>query len=118
MLFQLPIYCQNKGENVYFYSVISMYIYLCYLYLLPVSISIWCILCMNTQICRVQFGNFNPWKVVLAFSQNSFVISTGLLYHLITHDSWWLASKAFVLSNPIVSLKQQLNWIIYKHTNN
>ena len=32
MLFQPPIYHQNKGEGVYFYPVISMYIYLYYLY--------------------------------------------------------------------------------------
>ena len=36
MLFQLPIYHQNKGEEVRFSSTISLYIYLCYLYLLCV----------------------------------------------------------------------------------
>ena len=34
MLFKLPIYHQNKDEEVRFSSTISLYIYLCYLYLL------------------------------------------------------------------------------------
>ena len=34
MLFQLPIYHQNKDEEVRFSSTISLYIYLCYMYLL------------------------------------------------------------------------------------
>ena len=62
----------------------------------------------------MQFVIFKPWKVSwnwIAFSQNYFVISPGLLYHLIRRDSGRLANEAFT-SNPIVSvvsLKQQLN---------
>ena len=57
-----------------------------------------------------QFVIFNPWKFPWnweAFSQNSFVISSGLLwlYHLIRRDSGRLANEAFT-SNAIVSLKQ------------
>ena len=51
-----------------------------------------------TSVC-----NFNPRKVSwnwIAFSQNSFVISPGLLYHLITRDNGWLANEAFT-SNPL-----------------
>ena len=43
----------------------------------------------------------------MAFSQNYFVVSPGLLYHLIRRDSARLANEAFT-SNPIVSSKQQL----------
>ena len=39
MLFQLPIYHQNKGEKVCFHSTISLCYYLCYLYLLCVFYS-------------------------------------------------------------------------------
>ena len=42
------------------------------------------------------------------FYQHSFVLSPGLLYHLIWRDSGRLANEAFT-SNPIVSSKQQLN---------
>ena len=51
----------------------------------------------NAIDCRIftiayatQFVIFNPWKVSwnrIAFSQNSFVISPGLLYHLIRSDT-------------------------------
>ena len=53
----------------------------------------------------------SPWKAQwnwTAFSQNSFVILPGLLYHLIRRDSGRLANETFE-SCPIVSLKQQLN---------
>ena len=53
----------------------------------------------------------NLWKVpgnYIAFSQKSFVLSPGLLYHLIRHDSGRVANKVFT-SNPIVSLKEYLN---------
>ena len=58
-----------------------------------------------------QFVIFNPWKDPwnwIAFYQNSFVISSGLLYHLIRRDSGRLANED-VTSNPIVSSKQWLN---------
>ena len=48
MLFQLPIYDQNKGEEVHFYSAVSIYIYLCYLYLLSVFVFICIYLFINT----------------------------------------------------------------------
>ena len=76
-------------------------------------------------IWGLQFVIFNPWKVLwnwIAFSQNSFVISSGMLYHLIRPDGGRLANEAFT-SNPVVSvvsLKQQLNglkitnWLVYK----
>ena len=38
MLFQPPIYQQNKGEGVCFYLIISMYIYLYYPHLLFICI--------------------------------------------------------------------------------
>ena len=55
-----------------------------------------------------QFVIFNPRKVPwnwIAFSQNSLVISPGLLSHLIKHVTGRLANKAFT-SNPIIFLKQ------------
>ena len=55
-----------------------------------------------------QFVIFNTWKIPwnwIAFSQNSFVVSPGLLYHLIRRDYGRLANEAFT-SNPIVSSKQ------------
>ena len=58
-----------------------------------------------------QFVIFKPWKVLwnwIAFSQYSFVISPGLLYHLIRRDSGRLVNEAFT-SNLIVSLKEKLN---------
>ena len=66
----------------------------------------------------VQSVIFNPWKVLwnwIAFSQN-FVLSFGLLYHLIRGDTARIANKAFT-SNPMVSSKQDLsdiqvtNWV-------
>ena len=60
---------------------------------------------------QIQFVIFNPWKVQwnwIAFSQNSFVILPGLLYHLIRRDSGRLVNETFE-SCPIVSLEQQLN---------
>ena len=57
-----------------------------------------------------QFVIFNPWKVSwnwIAFYQNSFVLSSGLLYHLIRRDTGRLANETFT-SNPIVSLKEYL----------
>ena len=55
-----------------------------------------------------HFVIFSPWKVQwnwIAFSQNSFVILPGLLYHLIRRDTGQLASEDFT-SNPIVFLRQ------------
>ena len=55
-----------------------------------------------------QHEKTNPWKVPwnwIAFTQNSFVISPGLFYHLIRRDTGQLANEAFT-SNPIVSSKQ------------
>ena len=62
----------------------------------------------KTRCEYIQFVIFNPWKLTwnwIAFYQNSFVISPGLLYHLIRRDNGRLANEA-VTSNPIVSLKQ------------
>ena len=50
MLFQLPIYHQNKGTEFRFYSAISMYIYLCYLYYVRLNLSVLHINTYNTQI--------------------------------------------------------------------
>ena len=50
MLFQSPIYQQNKGEGVRFYSTISTYIYLYYLYLLRALVFICMYLLINTQV--------------------------------------------------------------------
>ena len=50
---------------------------------------------------------FNPWKVLwnwIAFSQNSFVISPCLLYHLIRRHLGRLANEAFT-SNKLNGLK-------------
>ena len=55
-----------------------------------------------------QFVIVNPWKVPwnwIVFYQNYFVISPGLLYHLIRRDTGGLANETFT-SNPIVSSKQ------------
>ena len=48
MLFQPPIYHQNKGEGVRFYFSIATYIYLHYLHLLCVFVFICIYLCINT----------------------------------------------------------------------
>ena len=59
----------------------------------------------------IQFVIFSSWKVPwnwIAFYQTSFVISPGLLYHLIRRNTGRLTNKAFT-SNSIVSLKQQLS---------
>ena len=56
----------------------------------------------------LQLVIFSPWKVPwdwIVFSQNSFVISPGSLYHLIKRDTGRLANEAFT-SNPIVSSKK------------
>ena len=78
---------------------------------------------MSTLFCCLtsyQFVTFSPWKVPwnwIAFYQNSFLISPGLFYHLIRHDTGWLENQVFT-PNPIVSSKQQLkglkitNWYI------
>ena len=64
---------------------------------------------LNTERYEVsQFIISNPWKVPwnwIAFYQNSFVISPGLIYHLIRRDTGRLKNEAFT-SNPIVSSKQ------------
>ena len=44
----------------------------------------------------------------MVFYQNSFVISPGLLYHLIRRDSGRLANEAFT-SNPTVCSKEWFN---------
>ena len=51
MFFKLPIYHQNKGEEVCLCSAITMFIHLCYLYLLSLCLylSVFC-LCINTKI--------------------------------------------------------------------
>ena len=51
MLFELPIYHQNKGEEVDLCSAISIYIYLCYLYLLSVFV----FLCIYLRISTYKF---------------------------------------------------------------
>ena len=48
MLFQLPTYHQNKGEEVRFYFAISTCIYLCYLYFLCGLVLICIYLRINT----------------------------------------------------------------------
>ena len=63
---------------------------------------------MKRSKSLIQFVIFNPWKLPwnwIAFYQNSFAISPGLLYHLIRGDYGRLVNEAFT-SNPIVSLKQ------------
>ena len=70
----------------------------------PMLHKFYCFLSLN------QFVIFNPWKVLwswIAFSQNSFVISPGLLYHLIRRNNGWLANEVFT-SNPIVSWNSSL----------
>ena len=73
-----------------------------------------------TIVYATQFVIFNPWKVSwnwIAFSQNSFVISPGLLYHLIRCNTGWLANKAFTL-NPIVQkLQTELKFSMVKGEN-
>ena len=49
MPFKLPIYHQNEGEEVLLCSPISIYIYLCYLKLLSVFVSICIYLRINTD---------------------------------------------------------------------
>ena len=53
---------------------------------------------MESLVC-----NFQSMKTPVEL--NSFVISPGLLYHLIRRDYGRLANEAFT-SNPVVSLKQ------------
>ena len=40
----------------------------------------------------------SPGEMNIAFSQNSFVISPGLLYHLVRHDTGGLANGLYVKS--------------------
>ena len=61
-----------------------------------------------------QFLIFNPWKYPwnwIAFYQNSFVISPGLLCHLIRRDSGRLANGAFT-SNPNGLTVQKLQTVL------
>ena len=58
-----------------------------------------------------QFVIFNPWKAPwkwITISQNSFVISPALLYHLIRGDTGLLANEIFTL-NPIISSKKMFS---------
>ena len=57
----------------------------------------------NSTVCNFQSMK-SPWNWI-AFSQNSFVISAGLLYHLTRCDSERFVNETFT-SNPIVSSKQ------------
>ena len=57
----------------------------------------------------VEVYYFNPWSGPwnwIVFSKNSFVISPGLLHHLIRRDIGRLVNDAFT-SNPIISLAQR-----------
>ena len=76
------------------------------------NLSVHCyILCSFLFQLTNQFVTLNSWKIPwnwIAFSQNSFVISPGLLYHLIRRDTGRLANETFT-SNPIVSLKKYLS---------
>ena len=65
----------------------------------------------NISFSLIEPQKFHPWKLPwnrIAFSQNSFIISPGFLYHLIRWDTGRLKNEAFT-SNSIVSSKQQLN---------
>ena len=70
---------------------------------------------LNGAVCNFQ--SMQTPVELIAFYQNSFVISTGLVYYLIRRDSGRLANEAFK-SNSIVSSKQWLNglkitnWVI------
>ena len=47
--------------------------------------------CLTTMSVLLQFVIFNPWKVLSPVNSlflKSFVISRGLLYHLVRHDAW------------------------------
>ena len=55
MLFTLPIYHRNKGEEVCLCSAISIYIYLRYLELLSVFVFICIYLCINTYKCTNNY---------------------------------------------------------------
>ena len=65
------------------------------------------------MVCKIIFCfEFpNPWKVPrnwIAFYQKTFVLSPGLLYHLIRRETGRFANDAFP-SNPIISSKQYLS---------
>ena len=58
-----------------------------------------------------MFLIFNPWKAQwkwIAVTQNSFIVSPGLLYHLTRGDTGRLVNE-IVSSNPIDSLKEYLS---------
>ena len=58
-----------------------------------------------------MFLIFNPWKALwklIAVTQNSFIVSPGLLYHLTRGDTGRLVNE-IVPSNPIDSLKEYLS---------
>ena len=57
MLFQPPIYHQNKGERFCFYPVISMYIYLYYLYSLCMCVSYLSIFIYEYMAYSRQWGH-------------------------------------------------------------
>ena len=56
-------------------------------------------------VCNFQSIKSTVEVPEITFSQNSFVISPGLSYHLIRRDYGRLADETFA-SNPIVSSKQ------------
>ena len=58
---------------------------------------------LDCSVCNFQSMN-SPMEII-AFSQNSFVISPGLLHDLIRRENKLLANEAF-MSNTIVFLKQ------------
>ena len=62
MLFQPPIYHQNKGEGVQFYSAISTYICLYYLCVLLVFVFVCIYLHINTYKCTKNYKYTYKYK--------------------------------------------------------
>ena len=71
-----------------------------------------------------QFAIFNPWKVPwnwMAFYQNSFVISPGLLYHLIRRDMgdlqlWGRGCSGLKITNCNIILATKVQDICFVFT--
>ena len=99
MLFPLPIYHQNTGEKVGFYSTSSLYIYLYYQYLHGVII-------LNYYY-NTKFSIINPWHLLCVFYlclvrfqlvSGERIIKSGISYKLrakaINHGSKYYLRRA------------------------
>ena len=102
------LWYRNKFEKLTFQLVIFKPLSYCFKETLGFDVKVSFASRPVLHLIRVTVCNFQSMKTSVelnSFSQNSFVISPGLLYHLIRRHSGRLSNEAFT-SNPIVSLTQ------------